>query len=159
MKKNTIILIFLIVILFCVGIGLYFWQISQIKPEIKPAPYKNSIYGFSLEIPAHWGDKYTIFEKERETEFIYLRDAYHPIEKEEVIFKILAFTPQDWQQIQSQPGYHGTEIYKDEKIVFVYVLPLENPYSMDPNYQEESKEFQKMIGDVKGIIETFKYTP
>jgi len=156
MKKNILVLILILV---CSGIGFYFWQTSQIKPEIKPAPYQNSIYGFSLEMPARWGDKYAIFEKETETEFLYLKDVYQPIEKQESIFKILAFMPQDWQEIQSEPGYHGTEIYKDENIVFVYILPLENPYSTELNYQREAEEFQVMVGDVKEIIESFEYTP
>ncbi|MBM3251017.1 MAG: DUF333 domain-containing protein [Candidatus Nealsonbacteria bacterium] len=35
MKKNILVLI-LILIFF--GVGFYFWQMSQIKPEIKPTP-------------------------------------------------------------------------------------------------------------------------
>lgn len=155
MKKNILVLILIFV---CFGIGFYFWQTSQIKPEKKPTPYQNSIYGFSLEIPARWKDKYAISEKETETEFLYLKDVYQPIEKQESIFKILVFTPQNWQEIQSEPGYHGTKIYKDENMVFVYVLPLENPYSTDSNYRKEAEEFQRMVGDVKEIIESFKYS-
>lgn len=137
----------------------YFWQTNHAKPKIVPTPYQNSVYGFSLEIPVHWADKYAIWEREKEIEFIYLKDAYRPIEKKEKIFKILILEPKEWQKIKSESGYHGSEIYKDKNIVFVYIVPLENPYSIDQNYQKETEEFQKMVGEVQEIIKTFKFSP
>ncbi len=113
--------------------------------------YENKLYGYRLEIPNSWKGKYKVDEREGEVAFLY----HHPFGSYP-IFRISVFNQQSWKGAISEPGYHGNEIDRDGKSVFVYILPLENPYAESPHYQEEAEEFQRMVGESQQIIKTFR---
>lgn len=112
--------------------------------------YSNQDYGYTLKIPKDWVGKFEIREDEKSTSFIYGLIT----ELKEPIFTIVVYSKNEWERLTSEPGYHGTEITEKNDTVFVYVLPLENPYELLD--RERADEFQGMVGDVQTIIGTFE---
>ena len=156
-KNKKILKVFLIfLILILIGAGIYFFIQNRTKKNW--LVYENKIYGFSLKIPSVWTNKYSAEEKEDRTSFYYVKDIYRPSVQPKIFFQILVFTPEKWKEISSEPGYHGNLIYQDKSIVFAYTIPLENPYAADSLHQAEAEEFQKMVGQVKKIIKSFKFS-
>lgn len=124
-------------------------------------PESATVYKYSLAIPLNWQGKYEIQEgnvqiSSRKAEinnsfsFIYSVDS----ELKEPIFTIVAYPQSQWEILKTEPGYHGTEIVVKNETIFVYTLPLENPYELRD--KEKADEFQTMVGDVQTIIKTFE---
>ncbi|MCX7779025.1 MAG: GerMN domain-containing protein [Patescibacteria group bacterium] len=157
MNKKFILLIIISLLLF--SLGFYFWHETQKSHLSQIITYRNPFYGYELNIPISWQNKFTLGEEENKTEFLYLKNTSQPIEKKESIFTILVYSNSQWEQIKKEPGYHGSEIYSDENLSFVFTLPLENPYAIEKEFNREAEEFQKMVGQVPEIIKTFKYQP
>lgn len=155
MNKKTYLIIFIIVL---AGIVSYlFIRAPKNQDVVAPADelkYSNQTYGYTINFPQDWRGKYEVQENENSTAFLY---TGYP-ELKESIFRIDVFSEEKWNVIQSEPGYSGTEIAKNNGLVFVYSMLLENPYAIDPaaGLEKYADEFQKMVGDVQTIIKTFE---
>jgi len=148
MSKKLIITI--IVLIVVIGAGYFIYQSLMPASQQKPADgetYTNSAYGYSIRLPESWKGKYFIEEKDNTTSFVYNPSSGTKYN----LFSIVVYPNSEWQQLKSEPGFHGTEITAKDDLVFVYAISLDNPYT-----GEEGDEYQKMAGEVNSIIESFE---
>ncbi|MCS7151350.1 MAG: hypothetical protein NZ928_03065 [Endomicrobia bacterium] len=149
MSKKLIILIVILVIV--IGVSYFIYQ--SLRPasqqeSVSGEVYTNSVYGYSVNIPESWKGKYFVEEKDHITSFVYNSTS----DTKYNLFSIIAYSNDEWQQVKSEPGFHGTEITTKDDFVFVYVMSLDNPY-----VGEEADDYQKMVGDVNSIIKSFRF--
>ena len=144
-KKTLYIIIDILVLIIAIG---GFFLINK-KTQNNQEVYTNPVYGYSINIPADWKDKYLVEEKSNSTSFSYHPNPFSAYKYS--LFSITVYSKNDWEQIKQEPGYHGTEIASKDDLVFVYVISLDNPHT-----GSERDEYQKMAEDVNEIIKTFE---
>jgi len=148
MSKKLIFII--IALLIVVGVGYFVYQSSTPNYQQKSASgeiYNNLVYSYSLNLPESWKGKYLIEERDNTTSFIYNPSSGTKYN----LFSIVVYPNSEWQQLKSEPGFHGTEIIKKDDLVFVYVISLDNPYTGN-----EGDEYERMAGEINSIIKTFE---
>lgn len=158
MSKKTSLILFAALLLVLVA-GFYLMNLASDKGEgngIKNEETRSIVYGnsnqkFSLTIPKDWEGKYYAEERERSVAFVY---SLVP-ELRTPIFTVYMHTQEEWKVLEEEPYYHGTLIAPRNGQIFVYTIPLENPY--EPYGMETADEFQAMVGDVQDIISTFNF--
>lgn len=95
---------------------------------------------YRILIPQNWEDKY---ETRKEGAIAYYDYIASP---KQTLFSIEALTAEQWKEKQQEPGY-GEELFRQDEIVFVYHVALDNPYT-----GSQAEEFQQMAGEVKNVV-------
>ena len=144
MNRNIILLLMAVLIL-AVAAGAFYFINKESAYDISNEPvlmsYSNSVYGYGLALPSSWKDKFQINSSDPDI----VSFVYSGSEPNEEIFNIEVF--------DESGSISGKEIASKDGKVFTYSINKTNPYSGD-----SAEEFNKMKGQAKSIIKTFKFS-
>ncbi|QSF46790.1 copper amine oxidase N-terminal domain-containing protein [Paenibacillus tianjinensis] len=126
------------------------------KPALKPVSfiYKNSKYNFTLQLPAYWEGRYKV---ESSVNAASDRESIHFVTNQGgIIFSILVWTEQEWKE-QGAMTQEVAQIWKlgeQGNKVFTIILPGDVQY--DPENEEQTAEYHKLVSYIDLIRTSFK---
>lgn len=118
--------------------------------------YKNSKFGFQINLPESWKGKYRIKEYERGITVCHNSG----IDREGIFFSISMFgTEAQWEQrIKTEGEWPYKRLGVNGGIVFVESEPSDAQYDPTINsHKKPSEEFNRLCKDIGTILQSFKF--
>jgi hypothetical protein len=143
MKKYILLLISLYILIGCS-------KQTQEVMFLENHTITNSNYSYSIAIPNHWEGKYKYQIREGNIWFRYVSkdEQFSP-----TIFFIQAISNNTTGEFESNPENEFIKLGERSGVTYYSVYPLD--FELDS--QSEIQEYNKMLDEVKKIIQTFKF--
>ncbi|MFC7680363.1 hypothetical protein [Paenibacillus sp. GCM10028914] len=127
---------------------------KPVEDEQTPIVYENKKYGFSLELPADWKDRYTVMDEDHVIHFA--NEANNKAGIGGIVFTVSVFTEEKWAQEGEElmSAIRIEEVGRSDGKVYTMNTPTDVQYSSSDKKLEE--QYMDMSEDVNGIKSTFK---
>ncbi|QGQ98805.1 hypothetical protein EHS13_29975 [Paenibacillus psychroresistens] len=124
-----------------------------------PIIYKNEKIGFKINIPKSWKDKYEVKETD-DTAIIYYQPINKNIEKA-ILFEIDIWgTEAEWNDWWNNGGESQAVPFRKLGIVKGHIVtstgPSEAIYQGRAEAKEDSEQYDKLLLDIKNILDSFR---
>jgi hypothetical protein len=118
---------------------------GQLTVQAGSEPAKT--YEYQLSLPKDWHGKYETQVQDNVVSFIYDLSPTSKI----TLFTLAAYPEQQWQQLQTEPGFHGEKLLAKDGVVFVDTVVLN-----DSSAANTPQELQSINNEIPKIIHSFE---